>query len=212
MGEIDSDREVLSASLDDPAAFGVLFEEHFTDIFRYLERRVGPEPAKELAADAFAVAFAKRSSYDPSRGEVRSWLFGIATNLLRNHRKEEVTELRRRARASVANDEIEPDTEAATERLFASSQRSRLLAGLAQLDDRSRDVICLTAFADLTSAEIARALGIPPSTVRSRLWRARRRLQSTLRARNSTVPEVSPGRDSQRWRDLVIVPAKEGEV
>ena len=83
MGEIDSDREVLSASLDDPAAFGVLFEEHFTDIFRYLERRVGPEPTKELAADAFAVAFAKRSSYDPSRGEVRSWLFGIATNLLR---------------------------------------------------------------------------------------------------------------------------------
>ena len=211
MGEIDSDREVLSASLDDPAAFGILFEEHFRDIFRYLERRVGPESAKELAADAFAVVFAKRSSYDPSRGEVRPWLFGIATNLLRNHRKEEVTELWRRARPSVANDELEPSIEAATERLFASSQRSRLLAGLAQLDDRSRDVIFLTAFADLTPEEIGRALNIPPSTVRSRLWRARRRLQSMLRARSSAVTDVSPGRDTQRWRDLVIVPAHEGE-
>jgi RNA polymerase sigma-70 factor (ECF subfamily) len=211
MGEIDSDREVLSASLDDPAAFGILFEEHFTDIFRYLERRVGPEPAKEIAADTFAVAFAKRSSFDPRRGEVRPWLFGIATNLLRNHRKEEVIELRRRARLGVANDEIEPDIDAVTERLFASSQRSRLLAGLAQLDDRSRDVICLTAFADLTPEEIGRALGVPSSTVRSRLWRARRRLQSMLRVRSSTVTEVSPGRDLQRWRDLVIVPVQEGD-
>ena len=143
-------------SLDDPAAFGVLFEEHFTDIFRYLERRVGPEPAKEARGGRICrrVREAVQLRPEPRRGSVLA--VRHSDESLANHRKEEVTELRRRPRASVANDEIEPDTEAATERLFASSQRSRLLAGLAQLDDRSRDVICLTAFVDLTSAEIAR--------------------------------------------------------
>src|ERR1019366_4644057 len=67
-----SDREVLASSLDDPRAFSVLFERHFGDIWRFLDRR---------------------GSFDSELGDVRPWLFGIASNLLRNHRRSELRRL-----------------------------------------------------------------------------------------------------------------------
>ena len=60
------------------------------------------------------------------------------------------------------------------------SRLHRVACALARLDDRYRDVLLLAASSDLTYEEIARALGVPVGTVRSRLARGRHRLRELL--------------------------------
>jgi RNA polymerase sigma-70 factor (ECF subfamily) len=94
MSEIQSDSEAIATSLSDPSAFGVIFERHYDAVHGYLQRRLDGPFADELAAQTFLVAFDGRSRFDRSHPDSRPWLFGIATNLARNHRRREVVELR----------------------------------------------------------------------------------------------------------------------
>src|SRR5215469_12078181 len=94
MSEQPIDGEAIAASLSDPRAFGVIFERHFDVIHGYLRRRLDRQLADELASQTFLVAFDGRAKFDRRRPDSRPWLFGIATNLTRNHRKREVRELR----------------------------------------------------------------------------------------------------------------------
>lgn len=152
----------------DPAAFERLFEDEFGAVFGYLARRVGRELARDLAAETFTAAFAGRRRFDPSRGTPRGWLFGIATNLLRRHHRDEERRLRALARLDGRRD------------VSSAPEEPRLAAALAALDAKERDVLLLHVWADLGYDELARTLGIPVGTVRSRLHRARARLREAL--------------------------------
>ena len=59
-----SDATAIARSLDSPGAFAGVFERHHAAIHLYLARRLGADMADELAAETFAVAFAKRGRYD----------------------------------------------------------------------------------------------------------------------------------------------------
>jgi RNA polymerase sigma factor (sigma-70 family) len=105
---------------------------------------------------------------------VRSWLYGIATNLLRRHVRQELRGLRATARA--AGRETVRDSghdSRVAERVDAQAMAGRLAAALAELSEGDRDVLLLTSWAGLDSNEVAGALGIPVGTVRSRLHRVR---------------------------------------
>ena len=69
----------------DPADFEAVFEQYFPLVYRFAARRVGPAIAEDLAAETFATAYRRRASFDPARGSLRSWLFGIVANLVRSH-------------------------------------------------------------------------------------------------------------------------------
>jgi RNA polymerase sigma factor (sigma-70 family) len=75
-----SDRELLTG---DGEAFAAFYARHEDAILGYFRRRVpSAELAADLAAETFAAALAGRDGFDPDRGEVRGWLFGIARHLL----------------------------------------------------------------------------------------------------------------------------------
>jgi len=171
------DGEMIAASLGDPRAFGVIFERHFTAIHGYLRRRLERQLADELASQTFLVAFDRREGFDPRRRDSRPWLFGIATNLLRNHRRREVRELR-------AVRELRPEPGAGIDgvegRVDAERLRGALAKALAALPAEEADVLLLLVWAELDQPEIADALGIPVGTVKSRLSRARGRLRAAL--------------------------------
>ncbi len=172
-----TDGEAIAASLSEPRAFGVVFERHFSSILRYLRRRLGDQPAEEAAAQTFFVAFDQRERFDRGRADARPWLFGIATNVARHHRRGEVRELRAIAalgtEATTADDRTERKVDA--ERL-----RAPLARCLAELPAEEADVLYLLVWAELDQPEIAAALEIPLGTVKSRLSRARRRLRTAL--------------------------------
>src|SRR5271167_757563 len=88
-GTVPDDAALIARSLTVPEAFAGVFDRHFDAVHRYLARRVGRERADDLASQTFTVAFERRASFRPGEAGAPPWLLGIATNLLRNHRRSE---------------------------------------------------------------------------------------------------------------------------
>ncbi|PRX44700.1 RNA polymerase sigma-70 factor (ECF subfamily) [Prauserella shujinwangii] len=181
----DGDRPDL-ASGDPQVEFARLFDAHARPLRAYLAGRVGADVADDLVAETFLLALRKRASYDPERAPVRGWLYGIATNLLRNHVRHEVRGFRATARAHGGStaEHVEDHETRIAERMDAHRHVRDLAAALARLNKIDRDVLLLTSWAELEPSEVAEALGVPPSTVRSRLHRVRRRLRNTVLERH----------------------------
>jgi DNA-directed RNA polymerase specialized sigma24 family protein len=68
-----------------PDDFEVAFREYFPPVYRFIARRVGAALAEDLAAETFATAYRRRAAFEPGRGSMRSWLLGIAANLVCSH-------------------------------------------------------------------------------------------------------------------------------
>lgn len=162
--------------LEDPQVFDALFKANFQHVHRYLSRRVGSAVADDLAAETFAVAFRRSESFDPSLGELRPWLLGIATNLLRAHWRAEQHLLALEGRIV---GEPGPPADSGDEAL-ALWVAPHLARALGLLSQEQRNVLLLHAWADLTNEEISFALGVPAGTIRSRLSRARAELRDYL--------------------------------
>lgn len=171
-----TDAEVIAQALGDPNRFEYIFERHFTAIYRYLRRRVGDDLAQEFAAETFSRAFAQRERFSPDATSALPWLFGIAGNVVRMHRRSEVR--RPRAWARAAAQPMRPDD--TLDRLDTQGTDPRVAAALAALSTNQREVLLLHAWAELSDTEIAEALGVNAATVRSRLARARARAARAL--------------------------------
>jgi RNA polymerase sigma factor (sigma-70 family) len=173
------DAAVIEASFSEPDRFASLFDRHAPHIHRYLARRVGRQAADDLVAETFLVAFGKRGAYDPGFRDARPWLYGIATNLVGRHRREEVRQLR--LSQAAGPDLVQSDySERAVVNLTAQSIRAVLADALSGLAEPDRDVLLLIAWEQLSYDEVACALGIPVGTVRSRLHRARTKVRQAL--------------------------------
>jgi len=199
MSDHRADRDAITASLAEPRIFGLIFERHFSAIHAYLRRRLDGPLADELASQTFLVAFDRRAAFDRERSDARPWLFGIATNLVRNHRRREARELR-----AVAELWPEPvlGIDGVESRVDAERMRGLLAHALAELPPEEADALLLLAWAELDQPEIAAALEIPLGTVKSRLSRARRRLRSEIElgaptASQPTTNPTAPG--GKRW-------------
>ncbi len=175
----EPDAALIAASIDTPVAFAALFDRHYDFVHRYLGRRVGLDIADDLASETFTTAFRVRARYDLAHDDARPWLLGIATNLVRHHRRAEVRRLRAYERLEVERAEGIDEALVAA-RVDAAAERPRIAWALARIPDGDRDALLLLAWADLTYAEIAIALDIPIGTVRSRIHRASRRLRELL--------------------------------
>ena len=162
-----------------PGDFEAAFQAHFPPVYRFIARRVGPALAEDLAAETFATAYRRRSAFDPGQGSLRSWLYGIATNRVRNHWRAEQHLLALDARL-VPEADLSGSAEAVDQRVVAAMLAPKLATGLAQLTRDQREVLLLPAWAELSHEEIAAVLGIAPGTVRSRLSRARAALREHL--------------------------------
>ncbi|KZB88685.1 RNA polymerase sigma factor [Amycolatopsis regifaucium] len=173
------DAELIARSVTRPDWFSAIFDRHAAHIHRYLVRRVGPTAAEDALGEVFLVAFRKREGYDTERRDARPWLYGIATNLVAQRRREEVKELKlREALGPPAHEE--GHAERVAEQVTAASMGKLLDSALAGLSDGDRDALTLFAGENLSYGEVASALGIPLGTVRSRLNRARRQVRETL--------------------------------
>lgn len=176
-----SDAEIMVASVVRPVAFAAIFDRYGALMLRFLERRAGPDVAEDLLAELFRVAFERRSSFDPSRQDAAPWLYGIATNLLRRHRRSQERRLRAVARmlaeSSLSTDDF---TEELADRLDAVQRLPQVVAAIWGLPEPDREVLLLVAFEGLAHNDVAHAMNIPEGTVKSRLNRARRMLRERL--------------------------------
>jgi RNA polymerase sigma factor (sigma-70 family) len=186
------DAAVIESSWREPERFAALFDRHAPHIHRYLARRAGRAVADDLVAETFLAAFAKRHRYDLGHPDARPWLYGIATNLVGQHRRDEARQYRIR-QAAPAEPAVPGHADRVAADVTAQAVRAPLAAALAVLPDGDRDVLLLIAWEELTYQEVSRALGIPVGTVRSRLHRARARLRQLLAstAAQATYEEIT---------------------
>lgn len=179
-----ADAEAIVRSRRDPAAFTEIFHRHFAAIHGYAARRLGVDAADDIAAETFLAAFRKRGRFDPARGSVRPWLYGIATRLIGLHRRAEGRRFRALARTPADHFE-DGHEDLVTARVTAGGAGAELADALAKLPRGDRDVLLLVALADLSYEEVGQALGLKTGTVASRLHRARRRLRSRSAGRTA---------------------------
>ncbi len=190
---MNTDHDVIARSLKEPAAFADLFDRHAATVYRYAASRSTRQVADDLLSETFLVAFEQRAKFNPERGEVKPWLLGIATTLLRKHRRVEARSYLALAaehtRKVLSSDAFE-DTD---ERLDAAAALRDVTTRLAKLPRGDRDVVILFAWEDLSYEQIAQALGIPVGTVRSRLNRARTKLGAALPNHTTNRKEAGHG-------------------
>jgi RNA polymerase sigma factor (sigma-70 family) len=180
-GDVDqvTDADLIRASSTEPERFAVLFDRYAHPIHGYVARRLGTSAADDVVAETFLIAFRRRATYDTSRPVARPWLYGIATTLIAQHRRDEERFYRALSRTGV--DPLpEPMAETVVRRLAARDLHRRLAGALAGLAARDRDVLLLVAWGGLRHEDIAEALSVPVGTVGSRLHRARAKLRAAL--------------------------------
>jgi RNA polymerase sigma factor (sigma-70 family) len=195
--EVDDSVLWARARTGDSEAFGMLFERHARPIYNFCFRRVGNwDTAEDLVSIVFLEAWRRRDTPLP-RGKELAWLFGIATNVVRNRRRAE----RRHAAALKRVPLPSPDPSFADDsdqRVDDEELMGHALGLVAQLPLREQEVFALCAWSELSYEDAAIALRIPVGTVRSRLSRARARLQ-----------ELDPGIGHEGDRMQVIKEAVE---
>ncbi|ONI89257.1 RNA polymerase subunit sigma-70 [Saccharothrix sp. ALI-22-I] len=184
-----TDAEIIERSGQQPDVFAAIFDRHAPHIQRYLARRLGPQVADDLVAETFLTAFDKRHRYDRARPDARPWLYGIATNLVAQHRRQEARRYGSGEAAVVAEQDHADHADRVAAEVTAQAMRSMLAGALGGLSAEDRDVLLLIAWEQLSYEEVASALAIPVGTVRSRLNRARRKVRHALGEQNPTDVE-----------------------
>lgn len=178
--------QVVDAACAAAGAYVALWDAYASPIYRYCYRRTGDRAlAEDLTSIVFLEAWRRREAEISDESRL-PWLYGIATNVLRNQRRSQ-----RRYEAALARlprPVPEPDfADALEERLSAEQEMRAIVDQLAALSIREREALTLCAWEGLTPKQAAVALGLRETTVRVRLHRARARLSRSL-ADTGVVP------------------------
>jgi RNA polymerase sigma-70 factor, ECF subfamily len=154
-------------------------------VYRFALRLTGsPEEAHDLTQEAFLKAYEAWHQYTPGT-RCKSWLFTITRNVflrqgLRHKRFEEIVARGAWEEGTVnplwaTVESVDPEGE-----FFTSLVDGTVLRAVDQLPEEYRTTIMLSDVEGLSYAEIGRLMDVPAGTVKSRLFRARRRLQKEL--------------------------------
>jgi RNA polymerase sigma-70 factor, ECF subfamily len=158
-------------------AFEALFERYRRPIWQFFRRRTADAGrAEELVQDTFVALIEGATRYEP-RAAFRSYLFGIAYNVLQAERRK----AERRRAGPLDVDPPQGSTGNPDASLWVRH-------ALAQLDEDDREILMLREYEELSYQEIADLRRLPLNTVRSKLFRARMALKAAL----------APGADAVR--------------
>lgn len=163
----------------DQDAFSRLFAHHQGAIYRYAAHMCGADAADDVVQDTFLAVLRHSERYDPTRGQVGPYLFGIARHLI----------LKRLTRGDAAFAEPldgEADAPEAVDDLTVLEALTReetieaVRAAVQSLPLAYREAVVLCELQEMDYAAAAEIVGCPIGTVRSRLHRAKALLTSKL--------------------------------
>jgi RNA polymerase sigma-70 factor (ECF subfamily) len=162
---------VAACGAGDRAARALLFERHVDAIHGFVSRLRGSDSdaVDDVVQTTFVRAFQSAGGFHGA--SARSWLFGIAANVVREHVRRSI----RTKRALSAVAELAPRTIGPRDPLVA-----RLPHAIAELPLPLREVLVLVDIEGERGADAAAALGVPPGTLWRRLFEARTKLRELL--------------------------------
>lgn len=160
-------------------ALAVLYERYARQVYSlafYLLQ--DPAQAEEVTQEVFLNLWRRADTYNPARGRVGTWVMSMA-----HHRA--VDYLRRRRRSAPLEPEMDPErtpssAPSADEVLMREDLAREVRAALARLPPDQRQVVVMAYYQGYTQSEIARLLGIPLGTVKTRMRLALQKLRDFL--------------------------------
>lgn len=178
-----SDVELLRAARADPRAFEIFVEQHAMLLLRWLSAQTSDNAtARELLAEAFAQAWlGVRRFRGGDQGSGSAWLFGIARNLLRQHRRRgRLEDAARRRLGITAPRSHDDEAEQIFERIDAHQLAPVLREAFSELTPAQQRAVSYRVLDELSYEEIAARLNCTTTTARSRVFRGLRTLRATV--------------------------------
>jgi len=176
----------------DEEAFLTLYRRRQGAIYRFAYHMTGSaSTAEDVTQEVFLALIRKDCGFDPLRGTLSGYLFGIARKLVLRHldRSRGLTEL-----DPEAHDRVPPESAMGDDPVVELIRREgieHLRRAILALPKRYREVVVLCDLEELDYVAAAAALDCPIGTVRSRLHRARALLLERLQQRREARPRVS---------------------
>lgn len=178
----------------DANAFETLVTAYEKIVYNLALRMVGnPQDAEDMTQEAFLKAY---NSLDSFRGDSKFsvWLYRIVSNVCLDHLRKK--NRRSTVSLSVEDDEGEeiqldiPDTALSPEAMLEQKlTREAVRRGLQSLDEDARQILLLREIQGMSYEEIAQALSLESGTVKSRIFRARKKLCAFLLA-DGNIPDL----------------------
>jgi RNA polymerase sigma factor (sigma-70 family) len=174
---MDDDALLTATASGDDQALRTLFERHAPWVAGRLRRAMPASAVEDVVQETFLAVWRGASGYQHT-GEAGAWVWGIARRQAalwarRNGRAEQLLDLDELVEQSAGDD----PAAVATQR----SDLERALATLGTGDEARLTLARLVFVEDRPLAEVARRLGVPVGTVKSRIFAVRRQLQAALR-------------------------------
>jgi len=175
-------------SSEEAAAHVRLWDAYAAPIYRFCFRGTADARlAEDLTSIVFLEAWRRRGEVALAPEARLPWLYGVATNVLRNQRRS-----KRRYRAALLRLPPlleEPDfADSLIDRLDAEQHMRAIRSTLRKLSHLEQEVLSLSVWEGLDTRDVAIALGVPETTVRTRLHRAREHLRALGADDNDVVP------------------------
>jgi len=163
----------------DKDAMRLLFVRHNLRVFRFILRIVGNEAtAEDLLNEVFVDVWRDAGRFE-ARSKVSTWILGIA-------RFKSLSSLRRRSYVQLDDqtaEALEDQSDNAEAIMQRADRSAHLQACLKQLSSAHREVIDLVYYHEQSIAEVARIIGVPENTVKTRVFYARKRIAELMAER-----------------------------
>ncbi|MEW1912808.1 sigma-70 family RNA polymerase sigma factor [Kitasatospora sp. NPDC085895] len=168
---------IEAAKAGDRDAWAELYRRYRGPVLAFLTRRTGNRAlAEDLTQDTFVRAMACIDGFRWTGKDMGAWIFTIARNIMFDHDKRRAT----RSESTVA---AVADSDAGIcveDQVVSLVEAERVFAALATLTEHQRTALTLRYWDDLSSREVADAIGIRVGAVKTLTWRARSTLRRTL--------------------------------
>ena len=184
-----TDEQLLALALSgNEDAFTALYRRRQGPVYRFaLHMSASPQVAEEVTQEVFLFLLQRGRDFDPERGVLAAYLFGVARNYVRRAMEKNYTE------SAITTPAEDDDPSLVTEidplENLARNQTSKAVwKAVLSLPEHYREVVVLCDLQELSYADAAQALGCALGTIRSRLHRAHEML---VRKLQHTAPALS---------------------
>jgi len=184
-----TDEQLLALALNgNEDAFTALYRRRQGPVYRFaLHMSASPQVAEEVTQEVFLFLLQRGRDFDPERGVLAAYLFGVARNYVRRAMEKNYTE------SAITTPAEDDDPSLVTEidplGNLARNQTSKAVwKAVLSLPEHYREVVVLCDLQELSYADAAQALGCALGTIRSRLHRAHEML---VRKLQHTAPALS---------------------
>jgi len=176
----DASDLVARCRAGDAAAFRQLFREHRVAVARLVQRMTGGSPDLEDLVQEVFVQVHKSLGGFRREAQLSTWIYRIAVNVVLMHRRAQKS--RPYSMPSLPDGNVADDGELPDEQLARNRRVAALYRLLEHMSEKKRTVYVLHELEGMTPTEIAKVVGAPVLTVRTRLFYARRTLLAELTA------------------------------